>query len=179
MERLCSINFQSSFWGTPHTTTNVSPSQLFLQRQLRTRFDLLKPDTKVVVMSKQANQKDSHDKHSKLRNFFPGEPVMVRDFRHSDKWITGTILKKLGLVTYSVEAQNGLVLKRYIDHLRQGMTTAKGSTLNSTTEDASIQDNFQYPEHQDMSAHDRPSQDQPNIHRYPQRDHRPPDRFMH
>ena len=37
--------FLLSYRSTPHATTNVSPSELFLQRKIRTRFDLLKPST--------------------------------------------------------------------------------------------------------------------------------------
>ncbi len=37
--------FLLSYRSTPHATTNVSPSKLFLQRKIRTRFDLLKPST--------------------------------------------------------------------------------------------------------------------------------------
>ena len=39
---------------TPHSTTNVAPSELFLGCNLRTLFNLLKPDIKTQVLSKQA-----------------------------------------------------------------------------------------------------------------------------
>ena len=58
--------FIFSYRYTVQANTNVSPSELFFQQKLRTQFDLLKPDTKGVVESKQANQKKRHDKHSKL-----------------------------------------------------------------------------------------------------------------
>ena len=59
--------------STPHATTNVSPSELFLQRKIRTRFDLLKPDLKNVVSS---NQKQHHDQQVLLHlwlNFTPNK----------------------------------------------------------------------------------------------------------
>ena len=49
--------FLVSYRSTPHATTNASPSELFLQRKLRTRFDLLKPKLKATVESHQADQK--------------------------------------------------------------------------------------------------------------------------
>ena len=41
--------FLFSYRSTAHATTNASPSELFLQRKLRTRFDLLKPNLKGIV----------------------------------------------------------------------------------------------------------------------------------
>ena len=58
--------FLFGYCSLAHVTTNVSPSELFLQRKLCIRFDLLKPDTEGVVESRQARQKEHHDKHSKL-----------------------------------------------------------------------------------------------------------------
>ena len=54
-------DFLLSYRITPHGTTNSSPSQLFLKRSLRTRFDLLMSPTKGFVESKQAEQKERHD----------------------------------------------------------------------------------------------------------------------
>ena len=48
--------FLFSYRSTVQATTNVSSSELLLQRKLRTQFDFLKPDTKGVVESKQAIQ---------------------------------------------------------------------------------------------------------------------------
>ena len=75
----------------------------------------MKPDTKGIVESRQAEQKKHHDSHSKQRCLFPGTPVMVKDYRNSNKWIRGTILKKLDPVTYTVDVGNGFLWKRHID----------------------------------------------------------------
>ena len=45
--------FLFSYQSTPHATTGTSPGELFLQRKLRTKFDLLKPDQRSVVTSQQ------------------------------------------------------------------------------------------------------------------------------
>ena len=42
---------------TPHTTSDALPGELFLQRKLQTKVDLLKPDQERLVTSRQAAQK--------------------------------------------------------------------------------------------------------------------------
>ena len=174
------VEFLFNYRSTAHATTNVSPSELFLKRQLRTRFDLLKPHTRGFVESKQAEQKRHHDKHVKLRCFFPGSSVMVRNYSDKDKWIPGTVLKKLGPITYHVDVGNGRVLKRHIDQLLQCPEYSQPPTLSETSSvNSPIADNFSYPDDQDTTA-TRPNHESVKVdeRRYPQRDRRPPDRFM-
>ena len=45
-------NFLLTYGTTPHSTTGKSPSQLFLQRDIRTHFDLLKPDCEKEVLKR-------------------------------------------------------------------------------------------------------------------------------
>ena len=61
-DRLAEFLFE--YRVTPHATTDVSPSELFLKRKLKTHFDLLLPNTKKHVTSKQSDQKQQHDKHA-------------------------------------------------------------------------------------------------------------------
>ena len=105
---------------------------------------------------------------------------MVRNFRDARKWIPGTIVKKLGPVTYSVDIGAGRILKKHIDHLTQRSEQSERSAfLPSPEEDITVADNFQYPEEL------LPPPAQPVIpepagqpsRRYPQRDRHPPDRF--
>ena len=53
--------FLLKYHTTPHTTTGVPPAQLLMKRKLRTRLDLLLPNTASRVRLKQGNQKDAHD----------------------------------------------------------------------------------------------------------------------
>ena len=169
--------FLFSYRATPHATTDVSPGELFLQRRMRTRFDLLKPDYKRLVTSRQAAQKRQTDKHAKLRSFPVGASVMVRDFRHTNKWVPGTIVQKLGPVTYQTDIGCGNIVKRHIDQLTQRLEPSPA--VPETTDISTVEDNFQYPEIVEPPSQEPVIEDhQPQPHRYPQRVRRPPDRLM-
>jgi hypothetical protein len=181
--------FLFEYRATPHSTTNTSPSELLMNRKLRTRFDLMSPfNTRSYVTGKQADQKLNHDKHAKSRKLLPGSIVMLRDYNHSNKWINGIIVKKLGPVTYWVEMANGRLVKRHMDQLREGIKQQE--IINIPSEDTSIQDNHmpeEYPTPADPDIAGLPIEPMPPAQtvipqptrRYPERVHRPPDRYIH
>ena len=113
-------NFLLTYRTSPHATTNATPCCLFLQRQVRTRFDLLKPDTEKHVAGKQAQQVIQHDQHARHRTFVIGQKVMARDFRpsHGATWVPATVVKQLGPVSFVVSLEDGMRWKRHSDHLR-------------------------------------------------------------
>ena len=51
---------------TPHTTTGVSPAELLLGRRLRTKLDLIRPNTAKRVEERQEAQKAKHDSKAKV-----------------------------------------------------------------------------------------------------------------
>ena len=103
---------------TPHTTTNVAPCELFLNRSVRTRLDLLKPDIKCNVGWKQAQQKSDHDGSKQERKLHIGQKVMVRNYRDGTKWMAGVVLQSCGPLSYLVETEGGQIWHRHIDHIR-------------------------------------------------------------
>ena len=53
-----------------------------------------------------------------LRQFEVGEMVYAKNF-HEPKWITMRIVKVIGPVSYKIETDEGLVLRRHVDQLRR------------------------------------------------------------
>ena len=169
--------FLFSYRATPHATTDASPGELFLQRKLRTKFDLLKPDQGRLVTSRQAAQKPQSHKHT-LRVFTIGSAVMVRNYRRPDKWVPGTIVRKLGPVTYQVDLGRGNLVKCHSDQLTTRLEPPSGEHSKTNETQTTQDDYFQYP---DTSDDPLPEQVDPPHHppdRYPQRVRQPPDRYM-
>ena len=118
-------NFLLTYRSAPHATTNQSPSSLFLKREVRTRFDLLKPDGETQVTAKQALQKLAHDRKVKLREFTVGQEVMARNYREGDEWVPGVVVERKGPLSYIIQTESGTLWRRHIDQLRElvGATT--------------------------------------------------------
>uniref|UniRef100_A0A3B5QLP2 Integrase catalytic domain-containing protein n=1 Tax=Xiphophorus maculatus TaxID=8083 RepID=A0A3B5QLP2_XIPMA len=111
-------NFLIMYRSTPHTVTGCTPAELFLKRQIRTRFSLLKPELAQHIKQGQFKQKRHHDRRAPfLRVFSEGETVRVRNFRGGFvKWTCGTVLKELGSVTYRI--QDGQRTRTiHVDHM--------------------------------------------------------------
>ena len=109
--------FLIRYRNTPHAITGESPSKLFLGRNLRTRLNLLKPDTKQAVSNSQMKLALNDDR--KLREFEIGDNVLARDYRAKGKWLPGSIASRQGQVMYKVDVGNGAILRRHIDQLKR------------------------------------------------------------
>ena len=112
-------NFLLSYHTTPHSTTGETPSLLLLGRQVRTRFDLLRPDQECQVCAKQAWQKMGHDNKAKDRELHIGERILARDWRDSHtQWKPGVVAECRGPLSYLVQMDSGQYWRRHIEHLR-------------------------------------------------------------
>ena len=97
-------NFLLTYRSTPHTTTNETPAQLFLNRKLRTRLDLLLPNKDKTILGAQAKQKQSHDhKKNGMREFKVGEEVLARSNVAGAPDVKAVVKKRLGPLSYEVE----------------------------------------------------------------------------
>ena len=164
--------FLLTYRTTPHTTTHETPAKLFLNRQLRTRLDLLLPNQDKIVLSAQANQKQNHD-HTKnvMREFKVGEAVMARSNVAGTPDMKAVIRKRLGPLMYEIETDTGLVWKRHVDHLG---TEVKDSQ-QETEEDIIIPTSLE--ERPAATAQSNEQQPAEPARRYPQRERRCPERY--
>ena len=101
--------FLLRYRNTPHATTQKSPANVLMGKQLRSRFDLMSPPA--IVPSSRNSSKFSVD-----------DGVLARDFREGKKWQKGKIVKQLGQYLFAVESE-GRVFKRHEDQLLP-LTTA-------------------------------------------------------
>ena len=91
-----------SYRITPQSTTRISPAELLLGRQPRTKLDPLKPNTESIVENRQMNQKITHDRKARERTFAEGERVYARNFGTGNTWIQGEIVETSGPVSFVV-----------------------------------------------------------------------------
>ena len=93
---------------TPHTTTGVPLCEMLMNRRLRSHLDLFYPDVSGKVESRQAKQKELRDQRS-LRQFTENDQVYVQDFT----------TKVTGPLSYMIELQDGMIVRRHVDHVRK------------------------------------------------------------
>ncbi|CAB3981662.1 PREDICTED: uncharacterized protein K02A2.6-like [Paramuricea clavata] len=80
--------------------------------------DLIQPNLGDRVREKQSQQKAVHDYHARERIIKTGNLVYAKDFRKPERWMPGTVVKKTGLVSAEIQLDDGLIIRRYQDHLR-------------------------------------------------------------
>ena len=172
------MNFLLSYRSTPHSTTNSTPSELFLHRSLRTRLDLLRPDLGAAVFQKQASQKKVHDLHSRTREFFNGERILVRNMRNGPRWLLGTVIERRGPLSYLVQVANGVVWKRHVDHLRKTIDSPQEEeeVLRKTNDSPQGEEEVTVPDTDDTGSssllHEGPSSPLPTVNVPPVNDNR-------
>ena len=107
--------FLLSYNTTPQSTTGVSPGELLMKRQLRTRLCLVLPDVESKVLTHQAKEIESHQ--GRPCSFSIGDPVFCRNYAGSPYWVPGTLEERLGPLTFTARLTDGRVWKRHADQL--------------------------------------------------------------
>ena len=103
--------------STPHTTTEHSPSALFLGRELHTRLDLLKPNCEDHVITQQSNQVQHHDQHAKLQQFQVRQCVVACNYGSGTRWHPAVVKPHLGPRTVLVDTDQSQTWKCHHDQL--------------------------------------------------------------
>ncbi|KAL4719639.1 hypothetical protein ACJJTC_008654 [Scirpophaga incertulas] len=88
-----------------------------LGRHLRTKLDLIRPDSNKRVREAQNRQKDLGTEVD--RSFESGSEVWIRQYRSGDKWLPGKVVEKLGTTDYKVLDSVGKEAHRHVDQLRR------------------------------------------------------------
>ncbi|CAF3793791.1 unnamed protein product [Rotaria sp. Silwood1] len=94
--------------STPHATTNISPVELFLKRQLRPVLDLLHPNATDASTIRRKRYKLNFDRHTKQHHFYEGNKVLVRDFRKNPnkiRWIPSVLIDCVGSRMWTVKVE--------------------------------------------------------------------------
>ncbi|XP_046406343.1 uncharacterized protein K02A2.6-like [Ischnura elegans] len=114
---------------TPHMTTGEPPSVLMFGRALRSRLAMTKPSIGQQVHKKQDAQMQAHS-DSRLRVLSEGQRVMTKMYPQGKiVWMSGVLKEVLGSRLYTVLTDEGVVIHRHIDQLRQRGDQCEGKDM--------------------------------------------------
>ncbi|KAL3196655.1 hypothetical protein MRX96_045155 [Rhipicephalus microplus] len=164
-----------------------APSTLLLGRRLRTRLDLLRPAVENRVRQRQFGQTRRHPCRNNV--IAVGDAVRVRNVRSGPKWLCATVLARTGPVSYrlSLVTPRGVFQwVRHQNHIRNdntGIATQFELPFSERQQEVATQVPTCDSSHDVDSSLTAQSElaDTPNApskRRYPQRQRRPPDRFV-
>lgn len=119
-------SFLAEYRSTRHCTTGETPAKLMLGRQLRTKFDLMRPD--ISKRREQAVQRQvRNSRGGRTTSFANGDKVWAKNFsRNASPWTEAEVMQRLGPVTYMVKLETGELVKRHLDQLTRAGTETSG-----------------------------------------------------
>ena len=109
--RLCRLLFRYRL--TPQTTTGQSPSELLMNRQLRSQLSLMKPDLEGRVRRKQQGSLMTRS----ARMFENGQEVLVVNFGGTPRWLPGVVVEVLGTTNFDIQLRDGRIVHRHVDQM--------------------------------------------------------------
>jgi len=95
---------------TPHPVTGKTPAELIFGREIRTRLDLLHHSQKKNFQESQKRQEKGKKQTRELK---VGDPVWMRNYCGTEKWIPGVVMSKSGPSIYIILA----VLQEHRRHI--------------------------------------------------------------
>ena len=116
---------------TPHTSTGVSPSQLMLNREIRTPFHLMQPGSQSTPKA---------EVRAAARKFKVGDLVWSKNFGKGDKWVPGVIVEVRGNVNYTVKlsGQEGKT-HRHVDQLKERVQVTSEARAEDSDSDIDLE----------------------------------------
>lgn len=95
-----------------HPTTNKSPAMLMIGRGLRTRLDIMMPNSNA--------ERPKNNIPTETRVLKVGDRVAAREYIDlKTRWQFGYVIKVLGTLNYEIELDDGRKWSRHIDQLRK------------------------------------------------------------
>ena len=121
---------------TPHATTGEAPAVILMGRRPRICLDLLYPDLARKTREAQGQQSKDHDKSCSYRNLETGQTMFVRNFGRGQDWLSGVVESQTGPLSFRVRLEEGRLVKRHMDHVRQRTTDNKSPEGQAMMEDS-------------------------------------------
>ena len=84
-------------------------------RRLHTPLDNLRPDYGRKMQQQQLQQKSTHDRRARPREFAVDDLVYVKNYRGGAKWLSGEVSSKLGSAMFEVKLTDGRTVRRHAD----------------------------------------------------------------
>ena len=106
-----------TYRSASHATTALSPAQLLLGRNVRTRLDLFKPD-----VTRGVDKRLLQSNNSTLKFFVNDQYVWVCNYRRGPNWVRGTVIERTGPVLFRVKV-NDQTWRRHVEQLRDSYLT--------------------------------------------------------
>lgn len=109
--------FLFMYRNTEHAQTGQSPAKMLLGRNVRSKFDLIKPNNDHVIHNK-LKQSENY-KGNRQQEFQIGDHVLVRDFKGGKpSWCPATVSQVLGQRFYEVKLNsNNATEKRHLNQM--------------------------------------------------------------
>ena len=101
-------------------------------------MDLLHPD----ISGRMEEKSEKNISGKNPRKFSIGETVFAKNF-HGNRWLPAAVVKVTGPLSYQVETEDGLTLRRHVDHLRKRFSN--DSEPDPTSDDELLVDGFSQP----------------------------------
>ena len=135
------------FLLTQHITPaydGLSPSEMLMNRRLRTILDAVLPDSNSHPSEKDNSQNAPNTNPTNLRDFENGDRVIIRNYGQGPSWVPAQVVSRMSSVNYRLQTGEGGEVSRHADQIKKDNSTSSNtnspanSTPSKTTADTSI-----------------------------------------